>query len=314
MDHIKPQLINLWRTSFNDSETFIQLFFDRVYKPENVLYREKEGRIISALHMLPYTMTFYGKEISVCYIYAACTHPSERGNGYMHQLIQQAFQVMEQRKVALTVIIPAEPSLFDYYRSLGYTEAFDYSEMCYIRPLENVEESNLLVVPPEVPSLKSLYQFFDQKQRERSCYILHTYEDFITILRDLQESGGQMLTALDPKEKVVGMIFFYSNPEHLYVKELFYEDLSIKQLLLQEATLQNNVSKALYRTPAIGINNHRLGMARIIDRHRLIHLWSSTHANSSFNQEQFKEMDTPSLTQLLLGYPSQEAYMSLMLD
>ena len=43
---------------------------------------------------------------------------------------------MESRKVALTVIIPADPWLFDYYRDLGYTEAFDYSEETYIRPSE----------------------------------------------------------------------------------------------------------------------------------------------------------------------------------
>ena len=35
MDNNKSQLIDLWRTSFNDSEEFIKLFFDRVYKKEN---------------------------------------------------------------------------------------------------------------------------------------------------------------------------------------------------------------------------------------------------------------------------------------
>ena len=136
MDNNKPQLIDLWRTSFDDSEEFIKLFFDRVYKKENALFIEKDGKIVSALQMLPYVMTYYGTEISVSYIYGACTLPSERGQGFMRQLIQKAFEVMESRKVALTVIIPADPWLFDYYRDLGYTEAFDYSEETYIRPIE----------------------------------------------------------------------------------------------------------------------------------------------------------------------------------
>ena len=136
MDNNKSQLIDLWRTSFNDSEEFIKLFFDRVYKKENALFIEKNGKIVSALQMLPYVMTYYGKEISVNYIYGACTLPSERGQGLMRQLIQKAFEVMESRKVALTVIIPADPWLFDYYRDLGYTEAFDYSEETYICPSE----------------------------------------------------------------------------------------------------------------------------------------------------------------------------------
>ena len=79
MDNNKPQLIDLWRTSFDDSEEFIKLFFDRVYKKENALFIKKDGKIVSALQMLPYVMTYYGTEISVNYIYAACTLPSERG-------------------------------------------------------------------------------------------------------------------------------------------------------------------------------------------------------------------------------------------
>ena len=85
MDNNKSQLIDLWRTSFNDSEEFIKLFFDRVYKKENALFIEKNGKIVSALQMLPYVMTYYGKEISVNYIYGACTLPSERGQGLMRR-------------------------------------------------------------------------------------------------------------------------------------------------------------------------------------------------------------------------------------
>ena len=76
MDNNKSQLIDLWRTSFNDSEEFIKLFFDRVYKKENALFIKKDGKIVSALQMLPYVMTYYGTEISVNYIRSL--HPSFR--------------------------------------------------------------------------------------------------------------------------------------------------------------------------------------------------------------------------------------------
>ena len=296
MDNNKSQLIDLWRTSFNDSEEFIKLFFDRVYKKENALFIEKNGKIVSALQMLPYVMTYYGKEISVNYIYGACTLPSERGQGLMRQLIQKAFEVMESRKVALTVIIPADPWLFDYYRDLGYTEAFDYSEETYICPSEIALEQGVLVVPPEVPSMESLYNFFNKKQRERICYVLHGYDDFVTILRELQMSGGQMLTALNIQE------------------ELMYDNDNIKNLLLQEATTQSKVEKAVCRTPFTGPGTFPLGMARVLDRDRLIHHWAFTHANSVLNIGELKKMDTQSLTRLLLNYQSREAYMSLMLD
>lgn len=314
MDNNKPRLMDLWRTSFDDTEEFIKLFFDRVYKKENALFIEKDGKIVSALHMLPYVMTYYGTEISVNYIYGACTLPSERGQGLMRQLIEEAFEVMTSRKVALTVIIPADPWLFDYYRDLGYTEAFDYSEETYIRPYEAIWEQEILVVPPGVPSVKDLYAFFDKKQRERTCYVLHGYEDFVTILRDIQLSGGQVLTALNIDQQPIGMIFFYPEGDHLYVKELMYDNDHIKELLLQEATVQNSVKKAVYRTLFTGPGSFPLGMARVLDRDRLIRHWASTHENSVLNTGEIEQLDTQSLTRLLLGYQSREAYMSLMLD
>ena len=126
-DNIRQQLMELWKRSFDDTDAFVRLFFTHVYRKENALYIEQGGRIVSALQMLPYTMQFYGKEIPVSYIYGACTHPEERGKGWMSALIQKAFKVMAERHIALTVIIPAEKSLFDYYRRFGYTEAFDYA-------------------------------------------------------------------------------------------------------------------------------------------------------------------------------------------
>ena len=314
MDNNKPQLNDLWHTSFNDSEEFVELFFDHVYKKENALCIEKNGKIVSALQMLPYTMTYHGTEIDVNYIYGACTLPSERGQGLMRQLIQKAFEVMKNRRVALTVIIPAAPWLFDYYRDLGYTEVFDYSEETYIRSYETAKEQNVLVVPSKALSTKSLYNFFNKKQRERTCYVLHDYDNFVTILRDLQISGGQMLAALNIQNKPIGMIFFYPTGNHIHVKELMYDNNHTKNLLLQEATTLSKTEKAVYRTPSTGRGTSPLGMARVLDRDRLIHHWVSTHENSSPNIGKLKEMDTQSLTRLLLGYQNREAYMSLMLD
>ena len=162
--------------------------------------------------------------------------------------------------------------------------------------------------------MESLYKFFNKKQRERTCYVLHDYDDFVTILRELQMSGGQMLTALNIQEEPIGMIFFYPVGDYIYVKELMYDNDNIKNLLLQEATTQSKVEKAVCRTPFTGPGTFPLGKARVLDRDRLIHHWAFTHANSVHNIGELKKMDTQSLTRLLLDYQSREAYMSLMLD
>lgn len=319
----KQQVINLWRASFNDTDEFIRLYFDRVYKEENTLVIEQNGQIVSALQMLPYTMTWCGTEISVSYISGACTLPSMRGQGLMRQLLQKAFGEMKRRDVALTALIPADPWLFDYYREQGYTEAFDYSEETYVRPEAVVWEPELTVVLPEVPSIELLYTYFNRKLRERASCLLHTSDDFITILRDLQMDGGQMLTVLNSQEQPVGMAFVLppdptetlaDNEKYVYIKELLYDNESIKNLLLQEATLQNNVKKATYKTPPSAPGTLPMGMARVIDTHRLIHRWASEHKHNPVSIKEMEEMDIQTLTRFLLDYPNRQAYMSLMLD
>lgn len=310
----KQQLIELWRQCFGDPEAFIDLFFDRVYKEENALTIERDGQIVSALHMLPYTMTYYGTEISVAYIYGACTAPVWQEQGLMRQLLHESFEVMKSREVALTVLIPSDKWLFDYYREQGFTEAFDYTLATYIHTDVPVQAPMLTVVAPEVPSMEQLYAYFDRKLRERPCCLLHTYDDFVTILREFQLSGGQMLTALDITQKPVGMVFLYPTEGRVYIKELLYDTDQVKSLLLQEATVQNHVTQASYLIPPVQPSTRPLGMARVLDTGRLIAHWRSRHPHSPLTESDLEKMDIPTLTRHLLDYPNRQAYMSLMMD
>ena len=182
----KQQIVNLWRTCFGDSEAFISLYFDRVYKDENAMTIEKDGKIVSALQIVPYTMTYLGTEISVAYISGVCTAPEERGQGLMRQLLQETFEEMERREVAISALIPADPWLFDYYREQGYTEAFDYSVETYIRPNTPVQLPKITVIQPEVPTTDELFAYFNRKLRERPSCILHSQDDFIKDTTEVQ--------------------------------------------------------------------------------------------------------------------------------
>lgn len=90
-------------------------------------------------------------------------------------------------------------------------------------------------------------------------------------------------------------------------------DDRVANLLLQEATLQNNVNKAIYKTPPVVPATVR-SEARVIDTERLIHHWLSTHKDSPFTEQNLKDMDIQTLTRIIMGYPNRESYMSLMLD
>lgn len=173
----KQKTEELWRICFNDSEEFIRLFFDEVYRDENTLVIEKDGQLAAALQILPYTMMLCGKEIPVAYIFGVCTHPDERRKGMMGRLMQEVEAELKLRSIPLATLIPAEPRLFDIYRKYDYSEAFYYGMGTY-RPVTIPEKGNSRLYPAETTT-PGLYPFFDQKLRERTACILHSEADFM---------------------------------------------------------------------------------------------------------------------------------------
>ena len=64
----KDEVKTLWKLCFNDSDEFTDLYFKMRYKDEvNRVIRE-DGKIISALQMIPYPMTFCDEVISTSYM------------------------------------------------------------------------------------------------------------------------------------------------------------------------------------------------------------------------------------------------------
>ncbi len=314
----KQAIIELWRACFNDSDAFIELFFDRIYKDENALTLEQNGTVVAALQLLPYTMTYYDREISVGYIYGACTSPDDRNKGYMKQLMDIAWQTMRKRDVALAAVIPATPELFDFYRKLGFSNAFDYAEIVYNRPEEPLNEPKITVMPPEEPSMQAIYKLFDERMRDRVCCVLHTYDDFINILRDCAISNAQVLAAIDDDDSPVGLMILSPaskwKPGEIYIREMVYTSEHVRDLMLQEATLQNNVKTARYRSPYAGEDTITLGMAAVVDRKRMLHHWAETHEFSVLNVGEMEKMDDQHLTTALLDYENKEGYISLMFE
>ena len=72
---MKEKVKALWKLCFDDSDQFIDMYFRLRYKSEINVVIESGNEVISALQMLPYPMSFCGKQVATSYISGACTHP-----------------------------------------------------------------------------------------------------------------------------------------------------------------------------------------------------------------------------------------------
>ena len=52
---IKEQTKRLWKASFDDTDNFVELYFDRVFHTDINHTIEYEGRVVAALQAIPFT-------------------------------------------------------------------------------------------------------------------------------------------------------------------------------------------------------------------------------------------------------------------
>ncbi|MDR1357385.1 MAG: GNAT family N-acetyltransferase [Tannerellaceae bacterium] len=308
----KKQVKRLWQTVFEDSSEFVRFYFEQVYKDENTLVIEKDGQVVSALQMLPYTMTFYGEEIPVAYISGASTLPSERGKGLMKQLLNEAVLVMEKRNIALSILIPAGEKLFGYYRSQGYETVFRYSTVAYRISSETTAPSGIRVYMESAADVAT-YSYFDRILHKRRMTVQHSYENFNLILKDMEIDRGEFYVARDTLNgnSPVGMAFVSNN---ISVEELLYDSPAIRELLLNEIAARHNRDGLYYRIPAASnMPSVPFGMARIIDAERLVNTWLQAHPKQ-YKEGEMRTMNVQELTAYIMGYKNETPYMSLMMD
>ncbi len=122
-DH--PRLKALWAQIFGDTADAVDTYFSLRHSDENMLVDERENTIAGMLSMLPVTLlSGGGLTMKARYIYAVATHPDFRGLGISTALLDAAHEHMKGLGEAAALLVPASPSLFDFYGKRGYTTAF----------------------------------------------------------------------------------------------------------------------------------------------------------------------------------------------
>ena len=273
---MKEEVKELWHTCFTDSQEFIDLYFRMRYKEEENIAIMKDCKPVSALQMIPYPMTFYSKIWHTAYVSGACTHPDYRSKGVMRQLLSNAYQRMLREGIHLSTLIPAEPWLFDYYRSMGYAAVFGYTthevEVDEMYPSENITIKLFDDFNVEV------YHYFDTHQRLRNCALLHTQEDFKMICADLSLANNGIFVAYQG-DAIVGLSIAYDRNELIEINELMADSQDIEGSLYAAINKMFEGKKLIRYSPSEGHNNIPLGMARIINAPKVLQEYAEAFPN-----------------------------------
>lgn len=342
----------LWDLCFKEEDKrFVDFYFEKRYNEEDNIFIERDGKVVSALQLISYPFSYYGKTIGCSYLSGCCTLPDYRSQGLMNDLIIKSLNKAKSNGACFAALIPASESLFNYYAGTNFVTTFDYSKIHINKPKDNEQYVSNCNIATYDGSYE-VYEYFNTKMRSRNCCIQHNEYDFSVITEELELFDNQLLVA-KYGEDICGLAFCYLRDGEIYIKDAFAESGAIlSDLITTACKFYNNGNINIIIPPVMGQKTHRLGMSRIIDAETMLRIYAMTHPkikmeislvdpiltqnNGTYyinngvldkkNSIGANVVDIEQLTQALFGYHTetlpeklkvfnnQAAFMSLMLD
>lgn len=350
----KDAIKSLWRECFADSDSYVDMYFAQVYRDDDALTIEEEGRVVSSLLLQRHAMNFHGAALPVSYLCGAATTRTMRRHGLMAELMGKALRESYSRGDMLCSLIPASDWLFRYYERFGFSPAF------YIC-LERYSSAHPfthggIFTAADATNSDDDYAFFDTRMAERPCCVQHSREQYRQILLDNEADGGRVVKALDPDGRVTAMAFAvpHEDDSEVVVKEVLAVDEDSRTAVLRmvhDAFPGKQLAVYGYLNSPTGVMMAR-GMVRIVnvmsclkaiaasDRRLSLHIrvkdpiisennhiYRVQHGEAviddSFSGRLDYDVDTEVLASIvfgspvtaqLLSFPSLRPFISLMLD
>lgn len=120
-----PQIHSLWKQVFGDAPGVQAALMSGFGGIQQVLLLLEDGvvRSMTCLPVVTLRRERAGEE-RIAYLYALATHPEARGRGLAARLMARGEELLAKEGCEGVALVPAQPSLFDYYGRLGYAPAF----------------------------------------------------------------------------------------------------------------------------------------------------------------------------------------------
>ena len=282
-NNIKNQTKALWDTCFSEEDKrFVDFYFEKRYNEQDNIHIEKDGKVVSAMQLISYPFSYYGKTIGCSYFSGCCTDPDYRSQGLMNDLIIKALNQAKNNGACFAALIPATESLFNYYEGTNFIPTFDYSKIRIKRQqtTDNGQQTATISVfdnESESETFYQVYDYFNSKMRSRNCCIQHDEYDFSVITEDLELFDNHLLVA-KYGEDICGLAFCYLRNGEIFIKDVFAESSAIfSDLITAAANIFDNETINIFLPPVPGQKTHKLGMARIIDAETMLRIYAMTH-------------------------------------
>lgn len=260
------QLKELWKICFGDEEDYINLYFDHKYKEEETAVLLWAGKIVAMGTMIPAHMVMEnGEKYDLSMLYAIATHPEFQGKGLSAQIMEFCHRYLKCHNKDLSILVPAQESLFNFYGKRGYKDGFYIREVTLTRDqmieLGDDQEEKAFISPITAAD----YNKMRRSRLEGQLYIDYGNEQIAYQKKLCQKFGGD-LYGLYIGDACGCTVVERMSLDEVLIKELLIPDCllkeSIRQIARELPAKQYHIRLPVFSKGDIGGTTRHFGMAK----------------------------------------------------
>ena len=225
----------IWKLCFGDDDAYIDFYFANRYREDKTLLMLLDGEIVSMLTIIPVeVVTADGRTFPSAMQYAIATHPEYRGRGFASRLMGFCDRYLKQNCMEMSVLVPAEERLFDFYGKRGYKKGFYIREISVAAGFVKELTADTASRPLMMPASPWEYNIRRNSQLKGSFYVAYQDEDIAYQKKLSVRTGADIYT--------IGIEGIYGcaaveriDPDRVLIKELLVPEHIISQCLGQIA-------------------------------------------------------------------------------
>ena len=222
-----PQLRQIWKEIFHDTDSFINWQMNRRFIAELCAVCEEGGRIVSCLYGYPLPLSFGEKAVDNILVSGVATLPEYRGKGLMTELFKFYLNHLYALDIPLISLTPTNSA---YYRCVG---AVPLTESVIVSCGKVTEKAKMpfKIEKTDISSvtekLKACYERFTSRYSGISIR-----GDYFEIkMSEYTEEGCECITAVNEKGEVLGYLVYITEGSFINCSEAVGENEAVKGLL-----------------------------------------------------------------------------------
>ena len=266
-EEIKRQTRQLWKNCFQDSEEFMDIYFDEKYSDESNITLYPDGEVVGAVQTLPYRMTLYGAVAHSGYLSGLSVAPAYRKKGMAQALLHEAHRRLYNQGAILSFLIPNSDELRHFYEN---PEHGSYWTAVY-RKMEEIKISGEIDLKIEITQPddwgQDLYVYYRRHTIDQP-FMLHPSEnDFFAALADCDLSDGMVLVARR-KRKLLGIcLAVVESDGKCVLRNLLSSDEGVKDCFISYLKERLGVEQVFARIAVAGSTPgaEPYAMARVVN-------------------------------------------------